>query len=67
MMPTFYNSGTHAVVARRIYFDILKVINDIELVEMVKGTYIEGMASAGPSYERREKTISEVSYSFTYV
>jgi hypothetical protein len=30
-MPTFYNNEAHAVVARRIYFDIIKVINDMNL------------------------------------
>ena len=35
-MPTFYNSEAHAVVARRIYFDIIKLINDMNL----KGIYI---------------------------
>jgi hypothetical protein len=51
-MPAFYDSGTHIVVAHRINFDMLKMINDIAFVEIIKGTYIGGMASIGPSYER---------------
>lgn len=50
--PAFYDSGTHIVVTYRINFDLLKRINDIESVELIKGTYVSGMASIGPTYER---------------
>ena len=52
MVPAFYDGGTHVVVAHKIDFDILKVINDIETVERIRGTYAGGgMASIGPVYE----------------
>ena len=33
MVPAFYDGGTHIVVAHKINFDMLKMINDIEFVE----------------------------------
>lgn len=53
MAPAFYDSGTHIVVAHRINFDLLKMINDIDVVEAIKGTYSGGgLASIGPTYGR---------------
>jgi hypothetical protein len=53
MVPAFYDSGTHVVVAHRINFEMLKMINDIDVVEAIKGTYSGGgLASIGPTYER---------------
>jgi len=53
MMPAFYDSGTHVVVAHKINFDILKMINDFEVVERIRGTYAGGgIASIGPVYSR---------------
>jgi hypothetical protein len=53
MAPAFYDSGTHVVVAHRINFELLKMINDIDFVETIKGTYSGGgMVSIGPTYER---------------
>jgi hypothetical protein len=53
MTPSFYDSGTHIVVAHRINFDLLKMINDIEYVERIRGNYsFGGTASTGPSYDR---------------
>ena len=41
------HSGSH-----RINFDMLKMINDIETVERIRGTYSGGgMASIGPVYD----------------
>ena len=52
MVPAFYDGGTHVVVAHKIDFDILKMINDTETVERIRGTYAGGgMASIGPVYE----------------
>ncbi|MGB8032202.1 MAG: hypothetical protein WCF03_00060 [Nitrososphaeraceae archaeon] len=52
MVPAFYDGGTHIVVAHRIDFDMLKMINDIETVERIRGTYSGGgMASIGPVYD----------------
>ena len=52
MVPAFYDGGTHIVVAHKIDFDTLKMINDIETVERIRGTYAGGgMASIGPVYE----------------
>jgi hypothetical protein len=52
MVPAFYDGGTHVVVAHKIDFDMLKMINDIETVERIRGTYAGGgMASIGPVYE----------------
>ena len=52
MVPAFYDGGTHVVVAHKIDFDILKMINDIEFVQRIRGTYAGGgMASIGPVYE----------------
>jgi hypothetical protein len=52
MVPAFYDGGTHIVVAHRINFEILKMINDISDVERIRGTYAGGgMASIGPVYE----------------
>src|SRR6188472_1282690 len=45
MVPAFYDGGTHIVVTH-------KMINDIETVERIRGTYAGGgMASIGPVYE----------------
>lgn len=52
MVPAFYDGGTHIVVAHKIDFVTLKMINDIETVERIRGTYAGGgMASIGPVYE----------------
>jgi hypothetical protein len=52
MVPAFYDGGTHIVVAHKINFDMLKMINDIEFVERIRGTYTGGgLASIGPVYE----------------
>jgi hypothetical protein len=52
MVPAFYDGGTHIVVAHRINFDMLKMINDIEFVERIRGTYAGGgLASIGPVYD----------------
>jgi hypothetical protein len=52
MVPAFYDGGTHIVVAHKINFDMLKMINDIETVERIRGTYSGGgMASIGPVYD----------------
>lgn len=53
MMPAFYDNGTHIVVAHKINFDLLKMINDIDFVEAIRGTYSGGgIASIGPVYDR---------------
>jgi hypothetical protein len=42
----------HLAVAHKIDFEILKMINDIDLVERIRGTYAGGgMASIGPVYD----------------
>jgi hypothetical protein len=51
MVPAFYDKGTHIVVAHKINFDMLKMINDIEFVERIRGTYSGGTASLGPAYD----------------
>lgn len=52
MVPAFYDGGTHIVVAHKVNLDVLKMINDIETVERIRGTYAGGgMASIGPVYE----------------
>jgi hypothetical protein len=52
MVPAFYDGGTHVVVAHRVNFDMLKMINDIDDVERIRGTYAGGgMASIGPVYD----------------
>lgn len=52
MVPAFYDDGTHVVVAHKIDFKMLKMINDIDFVERIKGTYAGGgMASIGPVYD----------------
>ena len=52
MVPAFYDGGTHIVVAHKINFDMLKMVNDIEFVERIRGTYAGGgMASIGPVYD----------------
>src|ERR687884_1605969 len=51
MVPAFYDSGTHIVVAHKINFDMLKMINDIEFVERIRGTYSGSTASLGPAYD----------------
>jgi hypothetical protein len=48
----FYDNGTHIVVAHKIDFNMLKMINDIDFVERIRGTYSGSMASIGPSYDR---------------
>jgi hypothetical protein len=53
MVPAFYDSGTHIVVAHRIGFELLKEINDLDYVESIRGTYSgSGIASIGPVYDR---------------
>ena len=53
MSAAFYDSGTHIVVVHRINFEILKMVNDIDFVEAIKGTYSGGaLASIGPTHER---------------
>jgi hypothetical protein len=52
MVPAFYDRGTHIVVAHRVNFNMLKMINDIDFVERIRGTYARGgMASIGPVYD----------------
>lgn len=52
MVPAFYDRGTHIVVAHKVNFETLKMINDIEIVERIRGTYAGGgMASIGPVYD----------------
>jgi hypothetical protein len=51
MVPAFYDRGTHIVVAHKINFDMLKMINDIEFVERIRGTYSGSTASLGPAYD----------------
>jgi hypothetical protein len=52
MVPAFYDRGTHIVVAHRVNFNLLKMINDIDFVERIRGTYARGgMASIGPVYD----------------
>lgn len=53
MAPAFYDNGTHLVVAHKLDFDMLKMINDIDFVERIRGTYSGGgMASLGPTYDK---------------
>ncbi|MFZ0510030.1 MAG: hypothetical protein WAM14_00360 [Candidatus Nitrosopolaris sp.] len=53
MAPAFYDKGTHIVVAHKVNFDMLKMINDIDIVDRIRGTYAGGgMASIGPVYEK---------------
>jgi hypothetical protein len=53
MAPAFYDKGTHVVVAHKINFDMLKMINDIDFVDRIRGTYAGGgVASIGPVYEK---------------
>jgi len=52
MTPALYDNGTHIVVAHKIDFNMLKMINDIDFVERIRGTYSGSMASLGPSYDR---------------
>jgi hypothetical protein len=52
LYAAFYDEGTHIVVAHKINFDMLKMINDIEFVERIRGTYAGGgLASIGPVYD----------------
>lgn len=52
MVPAFYDQGTHVVVAHKVDFNMLKMINDIDFVERIRGTYVgEGTASIGPTYD----------------
>jgi hypothetical protein len=52
MVPAFYDGGTHIVVAHKVDLDVLKMINDIETVDRIRGTYAGGgLASIGPVYE----------------
>lgn len=51
MVPAFYDGGTHVVVAHKVDFNMLKMINDVEFVERIRGTYSGGgLASIGPVY-----------------
>jgi hypothetical protein len=52
MTPAFYDNGTHVVVAHKIDFDMLKMINDIDFVERIRGTYLGSMASLALPYDR---------------
>ena len=52
MTPAFYDNGTHLIVAHKIDFNMLRMINDIDFVEKIRGTYSGSMASLGPSYDR---------------
>lgn len=52
MTPAFYDNGTHVVVAHKIDFDMLKMINDIDFVERIRGTYSGSMVSLATSYDR---------------
>jgi hypothetical protein len=52
MIPSFYDNGTHIVVAHKIDFDMLKRINDLDFVETIRGTYTGSAASIGPVYEK---------------
>ena len=55
MVPAFYDSGTHIVVAHKIGFELLKEINDMDFVESIRGTYSgSGIASIGPVYDRSQ-------------
>jgi hypothetical protein len=36
MVPAFYDRGTHIVVAHRVNFNMLKMINDIDFVERIR-------------------------------
>jgi len=47
-----YEEGTHIVVAHRVNFDMLKMIDDIEFVDRIRGTYAGVQASIGPVYEK---------------
>ncbi len=38
MVPVFYDQGTHIVVAHRVNFDMLKMINDLEFVDRIRGS-----------------------------
>lgn len=52
MVPAFYDEGTHIVVAHKVDLEVLKMINDIETVERIRGTYTGGgLASIGPVYD----------------
>jgi hypothetical protein len=52
MVSAFYAEGTHIVVAHKVTFDMLKMINDITNVEKIKGTYAgDSLVSIGPIYE----------------
>ena len=53
MSPAFYDQGTHIVVAHKLDFKMLKMINDIDFVERIRGTYVgAGGASIGATYDR---------------
>jgi len=52
MVPAFYDVGTHIVVAQRVNFDIIKMINDIEFVDRIRGTYAGVQGSIGPVCEK---------------
>ena len=45
MTPAFYDNGTHVVVAHKIDFNMLEMINDIDFVERIRGTYSGSMLS----------------------
>jgi hypothetical protein len=48
MTPAFYDNGTHVVVAHKIDFNMLKMINDIDFVERIRGTYSGSISLAQP-------------------
>src|SRR5215831_6608153 len=52
MVPAFYDVGTHIVVAQRVNFDIIKMINDIEFVDRIRGTYAGVQGSIGSVCEK---------------
>lgn len=45
MVPAFYDSGTHIVVAHKVSFELLKEINDIDWVESIRGELIVAVES----------------------
>ncbi len=49
--PQFHDKGTHVVAHHRLDYDMLKLINDVDDVLEVKGTYMGSMGSIGASHE----------------
>ncbi len=43
MTPAIYDNGTRLVVAHKIDFNMLKMINDIDFVDMIRETYSGSM------------------------